>query len=142
MSKILQNILALIIGLIIGSTVNMLLINISGSIIPPPTGADLTTEEGLKQAIPLFEPKHFLFPFLAHALGTLVGAFLTGLIAKTRKFTLAISLGIIFLFGGIAMIFMVSSPIWFTLTDLILAYIPMAYLGYKISLKVKKANLN
>src|SRR5690606_40560173 len=57
--------------------VNMSIIMISGSIIPPPEGADTTTTEGLKAAMHLFEPKHFLLPFLAHALGTLVGAFVT-----------------------------------------------------------------
>ncbi|TGL88194.1 hypothetical protein EHQ68_10195 [Leptospira congkakensis] len=49
------------------------MIKVSGKIILPPKGADVTTMEGLKASIHLFEPEHFLFPFLAHALGTLVG---------------------------------------------------------------------
>jgi hypothetical protein len=37
--------------------------------------------------------------------------------------------------GGIIMVSTLSSPLWFTLLDLILAYMPMAYLG---ALLVKK----
>ena len=68
-------ILAVIAGLVVGSLVNMALVMLSGHVIPPPAGVDTATTEGLKAAMPLFEPKHFLFPFLAHAVGTLVGAF-------------------------------------------------------------------
>ena len=74
MNSPLKNILAVIFGLVIGGLINMVIIMISGSIIEPPNGADVTTLEGLKETMHLFEPKHFLFPFLAHALGTLIGA--------------------------------------------------------------------
>ena len=74
MNPIIRNVLAVIAGLIVGSIVNMGIIAISGSIIPPPEGADVTTMEGLKATMHLFEPRHFIFPFLAHALGTLAGA--------------------------------------------------------------------
>ena len=89
MNATLKNILAVIVGLIIGSIVNMGIIMISSSVIPPPNGADVTTMEGLKEVLHLFEPKHFLFPFLAHALGTLVGAIVASKIAKTKKKTMA-----------------------------------------------------
>jgi hypothetical protein len=83
--KILRNILAIISGWFLGSIVNMGIIMISGSIIPPPEGADVTTMEGLLEAMNMFEPKHFIMPFLAHALGTLFGAFMASKIAATRK---------------------------------------------------------
>ena len=67
MKSIIRNILAVLVGVFVGSIVNMSLINISGSIIPPPEGFDLTTEAGLKASMPFLEPKHFIFPFLAHA---------------------------------------------------------------------------
>lgn len=131
MKKVLINFLAIIIGLFIGSMVNMSLINLSSSIIPPPNGIDVTTEEGLQAAMHLFEPKHFIFPFLAHALGTLTGAFFTALIARSYKKTLALIIGCFFLIGGVVMIYMLPSPLWFSAIDLILAYIPFSYLGYK-----------
>lgn len=132
MNATLKNILAVVIGLIIGSAVNMGIIMISSSIIEPPSGADVTTMEGLAASIHLFEPKHFLFPFLAHALGTLAGAFLATLISASHKMKLALLIGIFFLIGGIMNIIMLPSPAWFTVLDLAGAYIPMAWLGYKL----------
>lgn len=135
MNLIIKNIIAVIAGFILGSIINMSLITVSGSIIPAPNGADVTTLEGLTATIHLFEPKHFLFPFLAHALGTLGGAFVAAKIAATHKLIFAISIGFLFLVGGVANILMLPSPLWFTLVDLIGAYLPMAYAGYKLTSK-------
>jgi hypothetical protein len=132
MNTILKNVLAVFAGALIGGVVNMGLIMISGSIIPPPEGADLTTPEGLNAAMPLMEAKHFIFPFLAHALGTLVGAFIASRIGATRKMGLALIVGVLFLVGGISAVFLIPAPIWFILLDLIMAYIPMAWLGGKL----------
>jgi hypothetical protein len=134
MNPIIRNILAVLAGVVIGSIVNMALIMISGSIIPPPIGAaDVSTEEGLKASIHLFEPKHFIFPFLAHALGTLVGALVTALAAATHKKRLAIGVSVFFLIGGISTLFMIPSPAWFSVLDLVVAYLPMGYLGWKLA---------
>lgn len=135
MNPILRNILAVVAGGVAGSIVNMGIIMVSGSIIPPPEGSDVTTMEGLKVAIPLFEPKHFLFPFLAHALGTFAGASLTAFLAASHKMKLALVIGLFFLAGGIANIFMLPSPAWFTVLDLTVAYIPMAYLAGKLMMR-------
>jgi hypothetical protein len=132
MKPIVKNILAVIVGLVAGSAVNMGIIMISGSVIPPPEGVDNTTVEGLKAGMHLFQPKHFLFPFLAHALGTFVGALLTALIAANRKILFAFVIGIFFLAGGIANILMLPSPLWFTIVDLVGAYLPMAFLAAKL----------
>lgn len=139
MNPILKNILAIIAGIIIGSLVNMGIIMMSGSIIPPPDGADVTTMEGLKASMHLFEPKHFIMPFLAHAIGTLVGAYFAALIATNHKMKFALAIGIFFLLGGIANTFMLPSPTWFTIVDLVGAYIPMSYLAGKLVLGRKIA---
>lgn len=132
MHPTMRNILAVAAGLVIGSMVNMGLISVSGTVIPPPHGADVTTMEGLKASMHLFEPKHFLFPFLAHALGTLVGAAVAALIAASRKFQLAMTIGAVFLAGGLASVLMLPSPIWFSALDLGGAYLPMAWIGWKL----------
>ncbi len=129
MNPIIRNILAVIVGLVVGSVVNMSLIMVSGSIIPPPEGADLTTVEGLKASMHLFEPKHFVFPFLAHALGTFVGAFLAALIAANRKMIFAMVISVFFLVGGIANVMMLPAPMWFNMLDLVGAYLPMGYVA-------------
>ena len=129
MNKTIRNILAVLAGMVVGSVVNMGIIMVSGSIIPPPEGVDNTTVEGLKAGIHLFQPKHFLLPFLAHALGTFAGALLTAIIATSRKMLFAMIIGFFFLAGGIGNILMLPSPLWFTLVDLIGAYLPMALLA-------------
>lgn len=135
MHPILRNILAVIAGFIVGSIVNGSLVMISGSVIPPPEGTDTSTMEGLQAALPLFEPKHFLFPFLAHALGTLVGAFVATKISPNYGLQLAMLVGVLFLAGGITNILMLPSPTWFTILDLVVAYIPMAYIGWLLAKK-------
>lgn len=132
-----RNILAVITGAVIGSIVNMSIINVSGSIIPPPNGVDVTTMEGLKSTMHLFEPKHFLFPFLAHALGTFVGALIASLISLDRKMRSAMIVGGLFLVGGAMMVFQLPSPLWYSILDLGGAYLPMAYIAAKLTIKKK-----
>jgi hypothetical protein len=138
MNSTVRNILAVVVGVLVGGALNMGIIMISGSIIPPPDGADVTTMEGLKVSMHLFEPKHFIMPFLAHALGTLLGAFIAATIATTNKMRFAIGVGCWYLLGGIINIIMLPSPLWFTLVDLLLAYIPMAYLAGKFATRSKE----
>jgi hypothetical protein len=137
MHPILRNIIAVVVGLFAGGLFNGGLIAISGSIVPPPEGVDVTTAEGLKAGIHLFEPKHFIMPFLAHALGTFVGALITGFIAVRNKMKLALIIGLVFLIGGIMMVFQVPSPTWFIIVDLVGAYIPFAFIAGKIVIKGK-----
>ncbi|MBQ20986.1 MAG: hypothetical protein CMD31_09550 [Flavobacteriales bacterium] len=133
MHPILRNILAVVVGLVVGSAVNMGIIMISGSIIPPPNGADITTMEGLKSTMHLFGPEHYIFPFLAHALGTLVGAFVAAKIAATNKIKFALAIGAFFFLGGAINAYMLPAPTWFLILDLAGAYFPMAYLGRKLA---------
>lgn len=131
MNPTIRNIIAVVAGLVIGSIVNMCIISVSGSVIPPPEGADVTTMEGLKASLPLFQPKHFIMPFLAHALGTLVGAFVAAKFTANSAFICAMIVGAFFLIGGIANVFILPSPMWFNIVDLVGAYLPMAFLASK-----------
>ncbi len=72
-------------------------------------------------------------PFLAHALNAFVGAFVTVKIAANRHLLLAMIIGIVSLLGGIAAVVMIPAPLWFNITDLTLAYLPMAFLGGKLA---------
>ena len=137
MNSILKNVLAVLAGIAVGASFNMGIITISGSIIPPPDGADVNNMEGLKATMHLFEPKHFLMPFLAHALGTLVGALIAALIAASHKLRLALVIGVVFLAGGIQMVMALPSPLWFSITYIVGAYIPMAYFGAKLGMRKK-----
>ena len=133
MSPTVRNILAVVAGVFVGSAVNMGLIQIGPALIPPPPGVDMSTPEGLKAAMPLLEARHFIFPFLAHALGTLVGAWLAAKIGGSRQMRLALGIGLLFLVGGIAAAFMIPAPGWFIALDLVAAYLPMAFLGGRLA---------
>jgi hypothetical protein len=105
------------------------LVNIGPLVVPLPEGADVSTMEGLRASMQLFTPVNFLFPFLAHALGTLAGAFVAAKFAASHSAKFALGIGVFFLMGGIAAVYMLGGPLWFIVADLIVAYIPMGYLG-------------
>ena len=132
MPTLLRNVLAVLAGIVLGSTANMALITLSPALIPPPAGVDITNPESLAKGMPLFEARHFVMPFLAHAVGTLVGALAAHLIAATRKEQLAYAIGALFLCGGVAASFMIPAPAWVIALDLLIAYLPMAWLGIQI----------
>ena len=133
MNPIIRNILAVIAGVLVGGVVNMGLIMLSGSVIPPPEGVHPADMESLKESMHLFRPRQFIMPFLAHALGTLAGAFLAAKIAGSHKLKFALLIGVFFLVGGVINAFMLPAPAWFIILDLVLAYIPMAWLGARLS---------
>jgi len=137
MNNVFRNILGIIAGIIVGGFVNMSIINLSGYVIPPPEGADVTTVEGVKASIHLFAPKHFIMPFLAHALGTLVSAFVAALIAASHKIKIAVGIGVFSLLGGIAASLLIPAPAWFIVLDLVAAYIPMGWIGGRLAYRNK-----
>ena len=58
-------------------------------------------------------------------------AFVCGLIAKRVWYLAAVILGILWTCGGITMLVMLPSPLWFAIADLLL-YVPAALLGVKL----------
>ena len=136
--NILLSILAVVAGWLIGSIVNMSLINV-GLGIYPIEGYDGKDMDFLAKVMPTLSSEYFIFPFLAHALGTFVGAILAALIApKNYKMKAALIVGLLFFIGGILVNIMISGPVWFTAVDILLAYFPMAWIGGKIALAISK----
>jgi len=140
MPSLLRNVLAILAGIAIGSGVNMALITISPSLIPPPMGVDVNNAESLSRAMQLFKPRHFVMPFLAHAVGTLAGALAAYLIAATYRAQIAYVIGAVFLCGGVAASVMIPAPTWFIALDLLVAYLPMAWLGIHMGTRMKQGN--
>ena len=134
-SIVIKNILAIIVGFLGGSLINICLIQLGNNLIPI-QGIDPNDMDAFAAIMPDLSLKYFIFPFLAHAIGTLSGAIIAGLIAASHKMKFSLSIGVLFLLGGAYMFTIISAPLWFTLTDLLIAYLPMAWLGGKISLKM------
>ena len=135
MSPIIRNVLAVFLGWLGGSAVNMGLIQI-GSSIYPIEGIDPTNMEALAKVMPTLTPEYFIYPFLGHALGTLVGAIIAGLIAATNKMRFSLIIGVLFLLGGLIVNYLIPDPIWFTVLDLVVAYLPMGWLGGILAIKM------
>jgi hypothetical protein len=140
MPSLLRNVLAVLAGIVIGGAVNMAIINLIALLIPPPAGVDVTNAESLSNGIHLFEPRHFIMPFLAHAVGTFAGALAAFLIAATYRAPIAYVIGAVFLCGGVAASFMIPAPAWFIALDLLVAYLPMAWLGIRIGTRMMRGN--
>lgn len=136
MKSTLRNILAVIVGFIIGNIVNYHLFHYGLTVFP--IGVDINDMEALAKVFPTLSLEHYIFPFLAHALGTFVGAFLVALIAVSHKMKLAMGVGIAFLIIGIIAAIIIPSPLWYKVLDVSLGYIPMAWIGGKLIVKTSK----
>ena len=128
LKRILKNIFAVILGWIIGSFLNMGLVEL-GNLVFPIKGVNRNSMEELAVVISTLNATYFIFPFLAHALGTFLGAFIAWNIASSHKMRIAMTIGGLFLLGGFAVNYLLPGPKWFTILDLTLSYLPMAYFG-------------
>ena len=126
MKQTLKNIAIVILGIIIGMIVNIGLIILGGIIFSAPENFEPMNAMN-------WDFKYFIFPFLAHSIGTLSGALIVSKLSNKSSIILPLIVGLYFLLGGIYMITILPAPMWFVLLDVILGYIPMALLGWKLA---------
>ena len=69
MKSKLKNVLAVVVGVVVGSIANMMVVMIGPEVIPTPDGVDVTNVESIKASMHLFEFRHFIFPWVAHCAG-------------------------------------------------------------------------
>ena len=134
MNPILKNVLAVVVGWLIGSAANFGIVMLGHQLVALPEGVDPMDSASIAEHADAFTSSHYIFPFLAHAIGTLLGAFIAAKIA-TEVFsrTGALIVGVLFLLGGIMAAYMLPAPMWFVVLDLVVAYIPMALLGWMLA---------
>lgn len=111
----------------------MAIIQIGPNIVGVPEGVDPNDFESIKANIHNYSFIQMMVPFLAHAIGTLVGAFLAVKIASAHYKVIGLVIGGFFLIGGMMAVNMIGGPMWFNALDLIVAYIPMGLLGVKLA---------
>jgi hypothetical protein len=138
MKTVFRGILAIVAGLVVGGCVNMGLVVFGPHVIPPPAGVNVSDAASIRASIHLFEPKHFVFPFFAHALGTLAGAIVASVVAARHRRVYAYVVGVAYLAGGIAAANMIPAPRWFLCLDLGVAYLPMAWLGAWLGCRIRR----
>jgi hypothetical protein len=133
-----KRVLSWIISILLGAFVNTGVLQLGLKILPPPEGSDFKTSAGLAKSMPILGPEDFIAPFLAHFIGTFASAFLLTWLLKTMWQGPALIAGIIFLSGGIYMVYLLPAPLWFEVLDLTLGYVPAAYLGYLLGVRFQK----
>ena len=104
MKKILKNIGIIISGIIIGMIVNMGLIILGGIIFTP-------TENFEPMNAINWDLKYFIFPFLAHSIGTLSGSYFVSRLSRNSHIIFPLIIGLYFLSGGIYMVKILPAPI-------------------------------
>ncbi|MEM9173568.1 MAG: hypothetical protein AAGA84_12785 [Pseudomonadota bacterium] len=138
MNTTVRNILAFVIGAVVGSVVNITLVGLGMAVVPTPEGFDPTTMESYAATAHLLESVNYIPPLIAHAVGCFVGALVAFLIAGSHKHILALAIGAFTLVGGVWAANIIPAPTWFIVTDLVLAYLPMALLAVWVGRAVTK----
>lgn len=135
MNSLLRNILSVIGALVVGGIINAGIIKIGPNIFPAPEGVDPNDIESIKTNVHLYSAKHFIIPLLAHAVGTLAGAYTVSRLAVSNHKRLALVIGVVFFVSGLMMAFMLPEFWKFSILDLLIAYFPMAILGWTLANK-------
>ncbi len=126
MRVFLRIILSLILGIVSGSAINILLIIAGQNIITAPSSFNPMNAQD-------WTVSFFIFPFLAHSLGTLVGSFVAAKASKEYHISISLMVGLWFLAGGIYMTTIITATTWFEILDIIICYIAMAYIGWELN---------
>jgi hypothetical protein len=129
MPPIIRNILSVFLGALVCFILNGVLLGLMMKAIPPPPGFD----PNVPATYALLGPTNLLAPLVAHALPSLIGGAIAAMLAASRPRDLALAVGGLHLLGGIAAAVMIPAPAWFVVTDLVLAYLPMAWLGWLLA---------
>jgi hypothetical protein len=132
MNAALRNTVAVIAGFVALAVAKYLAIKLGNAVIPPPAGVDLSTMDGFKAAIPLFEAKQWLPAFFEHAMGSLAGGAVTAFVAVSHRMKLALVIGALHMVGGMAAALLLPFPIWVVVIDIVAMYLPMAWIGGKL----------
>jgi hypothetical protein len=138
MRQLLNNLLAVSLGLCAGVAVSALIQAAAGLAVPPPggEGSYLAGRLLASMAVPAAVPTPALLA--AHAAGTFCAAAVTARLAASHALLAAIAIGFAFLSLGIANVLALQLPPWFQIADLNLAYIPMAWLGWRYARLVRQ----
>ena len=127
----LRNILATLTGLIVAVITITLIEKLGHAVFPYPENAQPDNMEWLKNNIALIPKGAMISVIIAHACGVIAGMGIAGFISKTSMIPAYITGGIMLIIT-IIMLFLIPSPIWFTISDA-LGVIAGFYFGKTLS---------
>ena len=112
MVRILIAIVAVIVGLFIGGTVNLGTGMLNVLIFPMPDGVSWNDSEAINEWIKDLPQSAFILVLVAHVSQAFVGGFVAALIAKRNMMCVAIAVGVLSLAAGIMNLLMIPAPSW------------------------------
>lgn len=128
-------VLVYILCILTGSIINGAIISIGYKCIPPPQGFNMNDPLAFKNAVSQMQALNFVFPFLAHALGTWFASWIWSSLKQQATWMSSLGIAGVFFCGGLYMAIILDAPIAFECFDLVYAYFPMAILGYLCRIK-------
>lgn len=118
----------------------MQIIQVLGHLIdPPPANIDLTDIEAINNYIASAPVIVFVIVIFSYFIGSFVGAFSSVFVSKEKHMSHAINIGGILMGLGAINLFTIPHPIWMIVISL-LVFLPAAYLGARLAIKIKMKN--
>jgi len=109
----LRNLLAVLVGLVVGMAVNMALITLNSSVLyPAPEGLDMQDTEAFQAYLDTLPATAFLVVMAAHLGQATVGGWVAARLSATNPVRLALIAGAVTMAGGLMMLFTVTGPVW------------------------------
>lgn len=131
MRQLLRNLLAVGTGFCIGVAISIAIHAMAGLPFLPANGDAHEVAGSILASMEASESMSCLAQLAAHAIGTYCGAAAAAWLSASHSLIAALAIGFAFLSFGIANALARHWPLWFEIVDLNLAYIPMAWLGYR-----------
>ena len=126
-----KNILAVILGLIIGNIAIMSLHYLGLYFYPLPEGVDMSDMTAIAEYVKIAPLGSLLMVMLAHIGGTFIAGVSTTLLSK--EIVVSYIVGGFFTISGIWNLYLLPHPMWFNIE--VVLYLPAAVFGFKLFAK-------
>ncbi|MGB1070821.1 MAG: hypothetical protein ACPG1Z_04070 [Planctomycetota bacterium] len=124
---------AFLLGMVVGGSVNMALIQINLSLYPAPEGMDMNDMVAWKEFAASLPPAAFLIPVIAHLAQAFLGGWVAARIAPSHVMGVALTIGGVSMLGGIMNLINLAPPAWMWAE--LPFYLVLAGLAGKLELK-------
>ena len=126
-----RNVLAVLLGLIVGNIAIMGLHYLGMEFYPLPEGTNMNDMNAIAEYIKIAPTGALLMVIVAHIGGTFLAGLSTGLVSRNN--ITAYIVGGFFTLAGVYNLYMLPHPIWFNIEAIL--YLPAAIYGFKLIAK-------
>lgn len=127
-----RNILAAVIGLIVGWIVFIAIQSVLPFIFPPTVALDPSNQESINAYMASITPAMFAVVLAGYAIGSFVAGLIIGKIAENKGNALPFVVGGLFTVGWILNLVMLPHPMWVAIVGFFM-FIPFAVLGKNLT---------